>query len=158
MSNARRIGLGLIAIAAVAVWFLMAPDDPETIDPFDPTSRTYNTLIQTALDDAEANEDRAETAPQQQVVNGWVNRDLLTIIAYQNVDLLDGVGALGDQTAATSASGLAVRDDRVPALVVLLVFAVAWLGIMTPDVRPSLESISVESKAGDNEATDEEGD
>jgi hypothetical protein len=63
-------------------------------------------------------------------VNGWVARDLLTIISYQNTDLLDAVGGLGDQNA--TASSLAVRDDRIPALLVLVVAAVAWFGITAP--------------------------
>ena len=80
-----------------------------------------------------ANNDRADSAPQQQVVNGWVAKDLLTIMAYQNTDLLDAVGGLGDQNA--TASSLAVRDDRTPALLVLVVVAVAWFGITAPVAR-----------------------
>jgi hypothetical protein len=40
-------------------------------------------LVAEALVDAELNNDRAEGAPQQQVVNGWAARDLLAIQAAQ---------------------------------------------------------------------------
>jgi hypothetical protein len=133
MQLARQIGLAVIAIAAVAVWFVMAPSDPDPVTSFDPTSKTYTNLIDLTLDDYDANNDRADSAPQQQVVNGWVAKDLLTIMAYQNTDLLDAVGGLGDQNA--TASSLAVRDDRTPALLVLVVAAVAWFGITAPTTR-----------------------
>ena len=133
MQLARQIGLALIAVAAIAVWFVMAPAEPDPVTGFDPTSKTYTSLIDLTLDDYDANNDRADSAPQQQVVNGWVSKDLLTIIAYQNTDLLDAVGGLGDQNA--TASSLAVRDDRTPALLVLAVVAVAWFGITTQVAR-----------------------
>ncbi len=133
MQLARQIGLAVIAVAAIAVWFVMAPSEPDPVSAFDPTSKTYTSLISGALDDNDANDARADTAPQQQVVNGWVARDLLTIMAYQNTDLLDAVGGLGDQNA--TASSLAVRDDRTPALLVLVVVAVAWFGITAPMAR-----------------------
>ena len=133
MQLARQIGLAVIAVAAVAVWFVMAPSEPDPVTGFDPTSKTYTSLIDLTLEDYDANNDRADSAPQQQVVNGWVAKDLLTIMAYQNTDLLDAVGGLGDQNA--TASSLAVRDDRTPALLVLAVVAVAWFGITVPMAR-----------------------
>ena len=42
-------------------------------------------------------------------MDGWVANNLLTIMAYQNTDLLDAVGGLGDQNA--TASSLAVMAD-----------------------------------------------
>ena len=132
MQLARQIGLAAIGIGAIAVWFLLAPTEPDPVTGFDPTSRTYMDLIETALSDYDANNARADSAPQQQVVNGWVTKDLLTIISFQNTDLLDAVGGLGDQNA--TASSLAVRDDRVPALLVLVVAAIAWFGITAPTV------------------------
>jgi hypothetical protein len=133
MQFARQIGLAVILVAAVAVWFVMAPSEPDPVTGFDPTSKTYTSLIDLTLEDYDANNDRADSAPQQQVVNGWVAKDLLTIMAYQNTDLLDAVGGLGDQNA--TASSLAVRDDRTPALLVLVVVAVAWFGITAPVAR-----------------------
>ena len=133
MQLARQIGLAVIAVAAVAVWFVLAPSEPDEVTAFDPTSKTYATLIDLALGNYDLNNENAETATQQQVVNGWVAKDLLSIMAQQNTDLLDAVGGLGDQNA--TASSLAVRDDRTPALLVLVVVAVAWFGITAPVAR-----------------------
>jgi len=137
MQVARQIGLAVVVLAAVAVWFLMAPSDPEPVSVFDPTSKTYTSLIDATISDYDANNARTDSAPQQQVVNGWVAKDLLTIMAYQNTDLLDAVGGLGDQNA--TASTLAVRDDRTPALLLLVVVAVAWFGITAPTARVRTE-------------------
>jgi hypothetical protein len=133
MQLARQLGLAVIAIAAVAVWFVMAPAEPDQVTAFDPTSKTYATLIDLTLENYDMNNENTESAVQQQVVNGWVAKDLLTIMAQQNTDLLDAVGGLGDQNA--TASSLAVRDDRTPALLVLVVVAVAWFGITAPVAR-----------------------
>ena len=132
MQLARQIGLAVIGVGAIAVWFLVAPTEPDPVTGFDPTSRTYVNLIESALSDYDANNALTDSAPQQQVVNGWLTKDLLTIISYQNTDLLDAVGDLGDQNA--TASSLAVRDDRVPALLVLVVAAIVWFGITAPTV------------------------
>jgi hypothetical protein len=43
----------------------------------------YGPAINDALADYRANEGRADTAPQQEVVNGWAARDLLEIQARQ---------------------------------------------------------------------------
>ena len=69
---ARRVGLGVLAVAAVAVWWLMAPDSEETRRDF---PGHYFDLVNTALEDASLNGSFADSAPQQQVVDGWVARD-----------------------------------------------------------------------------------
>lgn len=61
-------------------------------------------------------------------------RDLLSIVALENVDLLEAVGAVGDQTRGV-ASAVAVRDDRIPALLGLVVLSICWSGMTTP--RPA---------------------
>lgn len=89
----RRIGAGVLALAAVIIWFAMAPGES------DDGSRD----ISRALANYEMNEARTEGAPQQQVVNGWVAKDLLTVIAEQQNDsstdnrlaALAGLGVLG---------------------------------------------------------------
>lgn len=43
--------------------------------------------VQVALAEGELNEEFADSAPQQQVVNGWIARDLLEIQAAQLDDL-----------------------------------------------------------------------
>lgn len=71
--NLRRIGFFLLAVAAVVVFFVGAPSVGESD-------------IDDALFTAELNEESAEGAPQQSVVNGWVARDLLEVIARDQGD------------------------------------------------------------------------
>ncbi len=91
----RRIGAVVLAVAAALIWFVMAPDEPSSA----------SGDVSQALAEYELNEARTEGAPQQQVVNGWVARDLLAIIAEQQ--------------------DRAVSDERLPALAVLIVFGLA---------------------------------
>ena len=110
----RRIGLGIIAIAAVLVTVLAAPPAPEAVDTND-----FEDQITVALEDYEGNNALAEGAPQQEVVNGWVARDLLTVISKQTNALLG---------SSQASSG----DPRIPVLLMLLVLAVAWHGLTAP--------------------------
>ena len=71
MLLARRIGAAVLALAAVVIWFVMAPD----------ASRDTSGDVGRALADYEANEARTQGAPQQQVLTGWVARDLLPTTA-----------------------------------------------------------------------------
>ncbi|MGY1704936.1 hypothetical protein ACI79C_10200 [Geodermatophilus sp. SYSU D00697] len=95
MPLVRRIGAVVLALAAVVVWFAMAPDE----------SSNRSADIASALADYEVNDARTQGAPQQQVVNGWVAKDLLTIIAEQQNE--------------------SVTDDRLPALAILVVLGLA---------------------------------
>ena len=107
----RRVGLGLIALAAVLVTGLAAPAAPEAVD----TSR-FDDQITMALEDYEANNQRTEGAPQQAVVNGWIARDLLTVIAKQTNALL-------------GSSQASAGDPRIPLLLMLLVLAATLYGM-----------------------------
>jgi hypothetical protein len=96
---ARKAGAVVLAIAAVVIWFAMAPQD-------------RSSDIRQALAEYELNELRTEGAPQQQVVNGWVAKDLLSIIAEQQSDV--------------------ASDERLPALVGLLVLGAALYTFTSP--------------------------
>jgi hypothetical protein len=100
MLKVRRIGAIVLAIAAIAVWFSMAPD-----------STDHSGDISSALSSYGLNNARTSGAPQQQVVNGWVAKDLLTVNAQE---------------------GNASNDDRVPALVGLLVLGMALFAFTSP--------------------------
>src|SRR5688572_25884644 len=95
MPLVRRAGAIVLALAAIIVWFAMAPGDSED----------RSSDISRVLAEYELNEARTEGAPQQQVVNGWVARDLLTIIAEQQNE--------------------SVSDERLPALALLVVLGLA---------------------------------
>jgi hypothetical protein len=105
VSLVRRVGAIVLALAAVVVWFAMAPDE----------SSDRSADIASALADYELNDARTQGAPQQQVVNGWVAKDLLTIIAEQQNE--------------------SVSDERLPALAGLVVLGLALH--MATSVRPA---------------------
>lgn len=137
----RQIGLAILAVAAVAVFFALQPAEgelPPTIPAFVPEASDYVDLVDQALEDFEANEDRADTAPQQQVVNGWVARDLMTIIALegaQNINAQDVI-AKQNELLYAAATTSEQRDNRPAALLVIAVLAIALWGATSVTSRP----------------------
>ncbi len=135
MVIARRIGAVLLIAAAVAIWFLMEPAIPDT-----PRASAQERVgdreseIERALSDAELNENIADSAPQQQVVNGWVARDLLEIIAMQQNDDVTRT------EVAPPVTPVVPPDERVPALIGLLVFGVALALATAPRAPASVPS------------------
>ncbi len=130
MTIVRRAGAAVLALAAIAVWLLMAPEEPET-----PVAQTQEQVadrsreIAAALADYELNETLTQGAPQQAVVNGWVTKDLLTIMAEQQNEALTRTEAPPPVTPAVP------NDERIPALVGLLVLGLALAVATAP--RPS---------------------
>jgi hypothetical protein len=117
----RQLGFGILAILAIAVTFGLQPDEPEPIS----TAR-FDRQVQQALADFDANESRTAGAPQQQVVNGWVNRDLLTIISRQ-------------LSASMEEAPVPIPDPRVAYLLLILVLTMGWHGATsTPGKAPGL--------------------
>jgi len=117
------MGLAVGAGAAVVV-ALNTPEDSEAASV--PETADFDRLVDLAFDDYEANDARTEGAPQQQVVNGWIARDMLRILASQQeaqADTLDGIARL----QATSMS-----DDRPVRLLLILTLIVAWMGAWAP--------------------------
>lgn len=108
----RRLGALILAIAAVAVWFLLEPEQASADTP------NYSSAISAAIADYESNNALADSAPQQEVVNGWVAKDLLEVIAKA-------------ENASLSPES-APRDDRIPAELLLVVLGVALLVFTTP--------------------------
>lgn len=117
MEIARRAGLLLVAMAAVWVWFNLEPP------PLDSslTGAEVTRLVDLALSDFESNEALADSAPQQQVVNGWVARDLLQILATTEAAQTEIMTQVQNR-----------QDERVPALIGLLVVAFCWWGLLGP--------------------------
>jgi hypothetical protein len=106
-------------------------------------------MVQEALSDFDANDARTEGAPQQQVVNGWVARDLLSIIALEQNELVE---------AARTAH--AEPDNRPAALLVIAVLAIALWGATSTPVRseqlaatpPTPETDEAQQPTADNES------
>lgn len=110
MTVLQRAGAAALAIAAVAVWFLMAPEAV-------PEAEGHGELLSDVLDSAEANNALADGAPQQEVVNGWAARDLIAVTVRQNDALIEQVHP---------------RDERPAALLVLAVLGIALHALTTP--------------------------
>ncbi len=126
----RRVGAAVLAIAAVAVWFLMAPAEPEVpAVQAQESVRDRSSEIRSALANYELNEARTQGAPQQAVVNGWVAKDLLTIIAEQQNE------ALTREEIPPPVPPVVPNDERIPALVGLLVLGLALAIVTSP--RPA---------------------
>ena len=79
----QRIGVLVLSIAAIVLGVVVFMDT---------TSSTSD--IDTAVLFSSLNEDAADSAPQQQVVNGWLANDLLEITARQNVTIIRMQGIL----------------------------------------------------------------
>ena len=105
LSLLRRVGGLLIALGSVVVWLTMG--SPEKSD------EGYASDIHAAMFGDRLNQKTADSAPQQQVVNGWTARDLLAISARI-------------QAANTR------DDDRIGAELMLLILAVAWSLLTSP--------------------------
>jgi hypothetical protein len=135
----RRIGALVLAVAAVAVWFGMAPSAKVA------KAADFGPQISSALANYRLNNANAEYSPQQQVVNGWVAKDLLTVLARE-------------QNAALSPAS-APRDDRVPAELLLAVLGLALFGATTlPGASPAGGRVPAPATAGpDTEAAEAVG-
>ena len=125
MVEIRRIGLLVLSVAAIAIFLLMEPDRPEQ-GSSSLSATSYQSLIDLAMSDYDANDALAESAPQQQVVNGWVARDLLQIQARQLTDILDALTQENE-----SGQIVATTDSRVPALLVVAILAIGLIGFTT---------------------------
>lgn len=149
MITVRRIGAAVLAIAAIAVWFLMAPDEVET-----PAAATQEQVrdrsqeISGALSDYQLNEARTAGAPQQAVVNGWVAKDLLTIIAEQQNE------AFTRPEVPAPVTPVVPNDNRIPALVGLLVLGVALAVATSSNVTAGASSSHSEGRPETEQAGD----
>jgi hypothetical protein len=114
----RAVGFVVLALAGVALFASLTV--ARSAEDARAATRDYRSLIRQALSDSEANNLRAEGAPQQAVVNGWVARDLLTIVAQQNADQIEADLILIEQ------------NERLYAFLLLVVLGVAWGGLTRP--------------------------
>ncbi len=132
-SGIRWFGFFVLAMAAAGAYVYYSPKVVASNYSL-PSATQYESLITTALSDATVNNAGAQGAPQQAVVNGWTARDLLTIIAKENADVLRAQGAVVDATGSLQTQPF---DQRIPALLLLGVLAFCWLGISAPRGAPT---------------------
>jgi hypothetical protein len=107
----RRIGAAVLAGLAVIIFFTMGSSEAR------PAS--FGDQIRQALADNRANSSSTDNVYQQQVVNGWVARDLLTIVARGGDSMSQGYG----------------DDDRIAAELVLVMLAAGLHMLTTPKSR-----------------------
>jgi hypothetical protein len=156
MRAVRTVLLVLIGIAAVAVTFLLAPKSPIVVTSspvsgnYSDSATTFGSAIDQAIANGELNNNTAQGAPQQAVVNGWTARDLLAVIGrqmdQQNTLTADNVKALGGISSQLKANSVAevqalneisqsTSDKRPTLLLMLAVLALVVIGTtmqMTP--------------------------
>ena len=135
MIAVRRAGALVLVAAAIAVWLFMAPDKPvmPEVQVQDQVTDRSSAIGQ-ALSDYELNENRTQGAPQQAVVNGWVAKDLLEIMARQQNE------ALTRDAVPTPLTPVVPNDERIPALLGLLVVGAALALLTTPRARRTTTS------------------
>ncbi len=133
MSTIRRTGMVMLAIAAVVIFVTGKPGEPQPATALPTPGRLvtdYSPATESALSDYRSNNANAESAPQQQVVNGWVARDLLTIQTRELNDALRSLDLIAGQNVAIhdALTTRAPRDDRPTALLLILTLAVVLWG------------------------------
>jgi hypothetical protein len=143
----RRVGAAVLAAAAIAVWFLMAPAEPVA-----PDVQTQEQVsdrggdIASALANYELNEGLTQGAPQQAVVNGWVAKDLLSIIAEQQNE------ALTRTEVPPPVPPVVPTDERIPALLGLVVLGLG-LALATAPRSPTRHTVTAPNGTPIDEST-----
>lgn len=105
LSLARRIGMLVLAFAAVVVWVSMG--SPER------AADNYINEIDAIMRKDRENQGATDSVQQQQAATGWTSRNLLAL------------------TARIEAAG-SRDDDRIAALLMLLMLGVAWHSLTSP--------------------------
>ena len=134
-NKARRAGFVGLAVLAALVAFVMGPEVVSNNEaalsrmavlkerPVD-----VGPLVNEALSVSEINADRADSAPHQQVANGWLANDLLAVLAIaqeSQLEIADDNRAMLDIIAA-AALVPGATDDRPAWLLVIVVLTLAW--------------------------------
>lgn len=110
-----------VAVLAYPVVTAPAPEQPQPVKGSAPAAISFSMERSAAKGDNALNEARADTAPKQQVVNGWYSNELLNILSEQQDAILEMQQALIEQEPAP----LPVRDDRPTTLLGFLVLGIA---------------------------------
>lgn len=105
MRLVRIIGFAVLALVGLIAFLGLGPEG----EPWKDAHRAANLV----LEDDEANAESAESAPQQQVVNGWTARNLLDLTL---------------RAQANSAESDARAQTRLGSLVLLALLAICWGG------------------------------
>ena len=131
MRIVRLVGFIIAAMAAVAAFVLLEPDDVTRAQP--PTIEGLDTMLEQALSDYDENSLGAgDNAELQIVTNGWVARDLLFIVVSQLEVMSEQITVLSAQTDGIAKGSEA--DDRVPALLLIGVLTIGFHAVTLPEL------------------------
>lgn len=120
--------IGLLALAGIALAIGFGdPVSRSRVTPVDSASlSSFGMQIDAAMSDFDVNNARADSAPKQQVVNGWVARDLLQIIARQQASSNDGLSVISRQLEQLANPAAQPIDERTIRLAVVAVLTLVW--------------------------------
>ena len=135
----RLIGFTAAAVAAVAVFVAAGPDAVTRFTPI-AVEGNQELIDQAVADYQQQSEAAGDDIEVQQLVNGWVARDLLFVIANQADATSEQIAVLSAQTVANAQAG--DPDDRVAGLLLIGVLTLAFHGATAPSTwsragRPS---------------------
>ena len=130
---ARLTGFSVAVIASVLTLLLLGPAEPERFQPIQVEGNQE--LISQALEDYEANSTAAgEDLALQTVVNGWVARDFLYVVANELDAVSDQLTILSAQTDALA--NATEPDERLPVLLLIGVVTFAFHAATLPFAAP----------------------
>ena len=138
MTFLRKFSMALGVLVLVAVPAALARAGQVTRQAGDTTAydtSNYNAAVTAALSDATTNESRAQGAPQQAVVNGWLARDLAQIQIKQNNDAINQ-----NVTQIKQNHDLLVLGYLLMAVLSALVLALMFAGISVRRREPAVET------------------
>jgi hypothetical protein len=127
MESARRVllPLGLIIVGVLAIITLQRSTDTTY------SSATFTQYIDAVQSDFDANNARAEGAPQQQVVAGWATKDALSVVLLQAEETNERLTEIREAAEKSS--------EKTHTLLTLAILAMCWAGIWLPFGRSAKE-------------------
>jgi hypothetical protein len=129
----RIAGFVLLAVGALVSYFMLKPSSPK-----DRSSEITAAIVSDAVNAKSSN-----SAPQQQVVNGWTARDLLEVQSNITND------------AAKSASE---GDKQIAVMLVYGVLAICWLGATSIASRRGSDDTTARAEGSPSESITAHGD
>ena len=134
-----RVATAVLVVGGAAIFATGAPFAPvpevEEV-PVPAGASKAQTDVAAILSNAEANEALADSAPQQQVVNGWVAKDLLAAIALEQQSATERQLAANERWSAFAEAQLANAEqartgDLVTSTLLIILVVLVGLAVIT---------------------------
>lgn len=145
---------GLVATAAISAKTAISPKTLSTSATGQ--SENYSSLAAAALADYETNAALSDNVYQQQVVAAWGAKDLLSVVAKQNSQMIDNQDALIDnqdaliQVQAAQLGSQANLMILMKALIVMGALCVAAIAVLGVTLRDRKRHKDVRADEGDS--------